>query len=177
MENANPPRTLDQPTLLTALRAKVTQELNELDAISVYIDSLLENIDQCLNSFTQPPNKIDMDDLESNDESIDTPLISPFLDLDDDSDNGEVLSELDEYGNAGRFCHKKIINIFDGDYLAFQCMIGFRKFVAYFDPFLPMNIITWKAYNTIMVDGFEKDIGEFVLREMAKVVMKNPLEM
>ncbi|GJZ43768.1 hypothetical protein Tco_0591023, partial [Tanacetum coccineum] len=46
-----------------------------------------------------PPNKINMDDLESEDELIDTPLISPFLDSDDESHNGEVLNELDEYEN------------------------------------------------------------------------------
>ncbi|GJW50617.1 hypothetical protein Tco_0091968 [Tanacetum coccineum] len=32
-----------------------------------------------------------------------TPLVSPFLDSDDESDDGEVLNELDEYGNAGFF--------------------------------------------------------------------------
>ncbi|GJS18169.1 reverse transcriptase domain-containing protein [Tanacetum coccineum] len=50
---------------------------------------------------------------------------------------------------------EKAINSFDEDDLAFQCMIRFRKFTAYFDPFLPMNIITQKAYNTIMVEGLE----------------------
>ncbi|GKA60966.1 hypothetical protein Tco_0760373 [Tanacetum coccineum] len=89
------------------------------------------------------------------DESIDTPLVSPFLDLDDDSDDGEVLNELEEYGNVGQLCRQSVINSFDGDDLAFQCMIGFWNFVAYFDPFLPMNIITHKAHNTIMVEGLE----------------------
>ncbi|GJZ23902.1 retrovirus-related pol polyprotein from transposon TNT 1-94 [Tanacetum coccineum] len=96
-----------------------------------------------------------MDDPEPKDESANTPLVSPFLDSDDNSDDGEVLSELEEYGNAGKFCRKKIINSFDGDDLAFQCMIGFRKFVAYFNPLLPMNIITRKAYTTIMVNGLK----------------------
>nr|GEV89231.1 hypothetical protein [Tanacetum cinerariifolium] len=94
-------------------------------------------------------------DLESDDKSVDTPLVSPFLDSDDDSDDGEVLNELEEYGNAEQLCRQREINSFDGDELAFQCMVGFRKFVAYFDPFLPMNIITHKAYNTIMVEGLE----------------------
>ncbi|GKE58769.1 hypothetical protein Tco_1497954, partial [Tanacetum coccineum] len=96
-----------------------------------------------------------MDDLEPDDESVDTPLVSPFLDLDDDFDDGEVLNELEEYGNAGKLCRQRKINSFDGDDLAFQCMIGFRKFVAYFDPFSPMNISMRKAYNTIMVEGLE----------------------
>ncbi|GJU34197.1 hypothetical protein Tco_1182551 [Tanacetum coccineum] len=155
MENVNPPPTNNPPFLPTALRTKVVQELNELQEISTYIDSRLENIDQFLNGFTQPTNEIDTDYLEPDDESVDTPLASPFLDLDDDSDDGEVLNELEEYGNEGQLCRQRVINSFDGDDLAFQCMIGFRKFVAYFDPFLPMNIITRKAYNTIMVEGLE----------------------
>ncbi|GJZ93762.1 hypothetical protein Tco_0665965 [Tanacetum coccineum] len=48
-----------------------------------------------------------------------------------DSDDGEVLNELSEYDNAGTLCRKRIINSFDGDDLAFQCMIGFRTFTAY----------------------------------------------
>ncbi|GJR20252.1 retrovirus-related pol polyprotein from transposon TNT 1-94 [Tanacetum coccineum] len=150
-----------------------------------------------------PPNEIDMDDLESKDESIDTPLVSPFLDSDVELDDGEVLNELDEYGNAGNFYPNRIINSFDGEDLAFLCMIGFRKFVAYFDPFLPMNIITHRAYNTIMVEELEstgmnlvaivrdvyvfvetftyvmdfvvlEDIREFIASDMTDVVMGRP---
>ncbi|GJR33684.1 hypothetical protein Tco_1209368 [Tanacetum coccineum] len=96
-----------------------------------------------------------MDDLESDNESIDTPLVSPFLDSDDESNDGEVLNELEEYGNARNFHCNKIINSINGYDLAFPCMIGFRKFVAYFDPFMPMNIITRKPYKTIMVERLE----------------------
>ncbi|GKF70376.1 hypothetical protein Tco_0203433 [Tanacetum coccineum] len=94
-----------------------------------------------------------MNDLESDDESVDTPLVSPFPHSDNDSDEGEVLNELSEYENVGVLHRERINNGFDGDDLAFQCMIGFRKFTAYLDPFLPMNIISRKAYNTIMVEG------------------------
>ncbi|GJU14038.1 hypothetical protein Tco_1136434 [Tanacetum coccineum] len=117
--NTNPPPTNNPPVLPTAIRARVVQELNELQAISTYIDSRLENIDQFLNGFTQPSNEIDMDDLELDDESVDTPLVSPFLDSDDDSDDGEVLNELDEYGNTGHLCRQRAIISFDGDDLAF----------------------------------------------------------
>ncbi|GJX27268.1 putative reverse transcriptase domain-containing protein [Tanacetum coccineum] len=89
-------------------------------------------------------------------------LVSPFLDSDNDSDDGEVLNELYEYGDAGVLRQKRIINIFDRDDLAFECMIGFRKFVAYFDPFLSMNIITRKAYNTTMVERLESTVKNFV---------------
>ncbi|GJZ51688.1 retrovirus-related pol polyprotein from transposon TNT 1-94 [Tanacetum coccineum] len=77
MENANTPPTLDPPVLPTALRAKVVQELYELQAILAYIDSRLENIKQFLNN--------------SNDDLYD----------------GEVLNELEEYGNAWKLCRKK----------------------------------------------------------------------
>ncbi|GKA68586.1 hypothetical protein Tco_0768503 [Tanacetum coccineum] len=142
-----------------------------------------------------------MNDLESDDESVDTPLVYPFPHSDNDSNDGEVLNELIEYENVGMLRREKAINSFDGDDLEFQCMIGFRKVVAYFDPFLPMNIITRKAYKTIMVEGLEstesknlvvvvrdvyvfvgsftyitdfvvlEDIGEFIQINKAEVVM------
>ncbi|GJX11786.1 hypothetical protein Tco_0201645 [Tanacetum coccineum] len=95
MENANPPPTNNPPVLPTTVRA--------------------QNIDQFLNGFTQQPNEIDVDDLEPNNESVDTPLVSPFLDSDDDSDDGEVLNELEEYGNVGQLFCQRAINSFDGD--------------------------------------------------------------
>ncbi|GKF65087.1 hypothetical protein Tco_0188535 [Tanacetum coccineum] len=93
------------------------------------IDSHLRNIDHA--RITMPPNEIDMDDPEFEDELKDTPLVSPFLDSDDDSDDSEVLNELEEYGNAGNFYPNRIINSLDGEDLAFPCMIGFRKFVSH----------------------------------------------
>ncbi|GKC66907.1 hypothetical protein Tco_1099505, partial [Tanacetum coccineum] len=134
------------------------------------------SIERFLNNFANQPNETNMNDLESDDESVDTPLVSPFPHS------------------------EKAINSFDGDDLAFQCMIGFRKSVAYFDTFLPMNIITHKAYNTIMVERLEstgknlvavvrdvyvfvgsftyitdfmvlEDIGEFILINKVEVVM------
>ncbi|GKB54883.1 hypothetical protein Tco_0905636 [Tanacetum coccineum] len=164
MENVNP----FVPATPNGLRARMSQKLNELHAISAYIDSHLKNIDhtqiiipplvlfeQLLNDFRNPPDVLEMDDLESDNKSVDTPFISPFIDSDDESDDGEVLNELNGYGNAGNFYHNRIINSIDGDDLAFLYMIGFKKFVAYFDLFLPMIIITCMAYNTIMVEGLE----------------------
>ncbi|GJY91758.1 hypothetical protein Tco_0507540 [Tanacetum coccineum] len=100
-ENVNLPPTNNPPVLPTLFRAKVVEELNELHAISTYIDYRLENIDQFLNGFMQPPNEIDMDDLKPDNESVDTPFVSPFLDSNDESDDAKVLNELEEYGNAG----------------------------------------------------------------------------
>ncbi|GKB88700.1 hypothetical protein Tco_0960972 [Tanacetum coccineum] len=151
MENANPPPN-NRPVLTAALRARAVQELQ---IILAFVDSCLESIEQFLNNFANHPNETDMNDLESDDQSVDTPLVSPFPHSDNDSHDGEVLNELIEYENVGMLRREREINSFDGDDLAFQCMIGFMKFVAYFDPFLPMNIITRKAYNTIMVEGLE----------------------
>ncbi|GKD82856.1 hypothetical protein Tco_1349695, partial [Tanacetum coccineum] len=153
--------------------------------------------------FANQPNETDMNNLESDDESVDTPLVSLFPHSDNDSDDGEVLNELSEYENVGVLRQERIINSFDRDVLAFQCMIGFRKFTAYLDPFLPMNIISRKAYNTIMVEGLEgtgknlvaivkdvyvfvgsftyitdfvvlEDIGEFIMSDMAEILMSKP---
>nr|GEV62896.1 actin-binding, cofilin/tropomyosin type [Tanacetum cinerariifolium] len=142
------------------LHVRITQELNDLRAISTMIDSHLgQPLNDCMNSY----NIIEMDDLESDNGSVNTPLVSPFLDSEDES------------------------------------MMA-KKFVAYFDPFLPMNIITRKAYNTIMVEGLEsmgrnlvtiardvyvfvgsftyvtnfvllEDIGEFIVSNMTDMVM------
>ncbi|GJS65474.1 hypothetical protein Tco_0680038 [Tanacetum coccineum] len=90
--------------------------------------------------INDPGERINIDGLEFNEESLDAPRVSPFLDSDDDLDDGEVLNKLEEYGNAGKLCRKKVINSFDGDALAFQ-YFSFRKFVAYFDPFLPMILL------------------------------------
>ncbi|GJZ33328.1 hypothetical protein Tco_0578764 [Tanacetum coccineum] len=153
MENVNPPPTNNRLVLPAALRAQAIQELHELQKILTFVDSRLESIKRFLNDFANQPNEINTNDLESDSESVDTPLVSPFPHLDNDSDDGEVLNELIKYENVGMLRRENAINSFDRDDLAFQCMIGFRKFDTYFDPFLPMNIITRNAYNTIMVEG------------------------
>nr|GEX72285.1 hypothetical protein [Tanacetum cinerariifolium] len=96
MDNANPPPTSNRPVLLAALRAQAFQELYELIRISVFVDSHLESIERFLNNFANQPNETNMNDLEFDDESVDTPLVSPFPYSDNDSDDGEVLNELIE---------------------------------------------------------------------------------
>ncbi|GKB12402.1 hypothetical protein Tco_0846325 [Tanacetum coccineum] len=153
IENANPPPTNNRLVLPAALCARIDQDLHELYVISSLFDSRLESIEQFLNNFANQPIETNMNNLETDDETRDTPLVSPFPHSDKDSDDGEVLNELIKYENAGTLRQERIINSLDGDDLAFECMIGFRKFTAYLDPFLPMNIISLKAYNTIMVKG------------------------
>nr|GEX94063.1 hypothetical protein [Tanacetum cinerariifolium] len=155
MENANPPPTSNRPVLPVLLRAQAVQELHELQRISTFVDSCLESIEQFINNFTNHPNETNMNYRKSDDESVDTPFVFPFPHSDNDSDDGEVLNELIKYENVGMLRREKAINSYDGDDLAFQCMVRFRNFVAYFDPFLPINIITHKAYNTIMVEELE----------------------
>nr|GEV48221.1 hypothetical protein [Tanacetum cinerariifolium] len=153
MENANLPPTNNRPVLPAAMRAQINQELHELHVISAFVDSRIESIKQFINNFANQPNETNTNNLESDNEAVDTPLVSPFPHSDDDSDDGEFLNELIEYENARTLRQERIINSSDRDGLAFECMIGFRKFIAYLDPFLPMNINSRKAYNTIMVKG------------------------
>ncbi|GJS31524.1 hypothetical protein Tco_0492144 [Tanacetum coccineum] len=131
MEKANPPPTNNRPVLPVALRTRINQELHELHVISAFVDSHLESIEQFLNNFANQPNKTNMNNLESDHEAVDTPLVSPFPHSDNDSDDEEVLNELSGYENAGTLRLERIINSIDGDDLAFECMIGFRKFTAY----------------------------------------------
>ncbi|GJT10048.1 hypothetical protein Tco_0857090 [Tanacetum coccineum] len=96
MENANPFGPLVPPN---APRDRVVKELDEVLELSAMIDSRLENIDhnlidvsptaspeQLLHNFLDPPEYLEIDDIVSDAESVDTPLVSPFL----DSDDGEV---------------------------------------------------------------------------------------
>ncbi|GJT05495.1 hypothetical protein Tco_1332490 [Tanacetum coccineum] len=97
-----------------------------------------------------------MNDLESDDESVDTPLVSPFPHSDNDLDDSEVLNELIEYENVEMLRREKAINSFNGDDLAFQCMIGFRNF-TYITDFVLLE-----------------DIGEFIQINKAEVVTGKP---
>ncbi|GKE73074.1 hypothetical protein Tco_1535115 [Tanacetum coccineum] len=76
MENANPPPTHNHPVLPVALHARAIQEPHELHKISAFVDSRLESIERFLNDFANQPNETNMNDLESDDESVDTPLVS-----------------------------------------------------------------------------------------------------
>ncbi|GKF59285.1 hypothetical protein Tco_0176071, partial [Tanacetum coccineum] len=127
MENTNP----FVPVLPNELCARISQKINELYVISAIIDSRLENIDHTqiiipppvpfehllTDGFMNLPNVFEMDDLESENESIDTPH------LDEESDDEEVLNELNKYRNAGNLYHNRRINSIDGCDLAFPYMI------------------------------------------------------
>ncbi|GJW62696.1 hypothetical protein Tco_0112031 [Tanacetum coccineum] len=91
------------------LYVQAVQELHELQRISAFVDSRLESIEQFLSNFANHPNETNVNDLESDDELVDTPLVSPFPHSDNDSDDGEVLNELIEYENVGMLRREKVI--------------------------------------------------------------------
>ncbi|GJV45614.1 hypothetical protein Tco_1430150 [Tanacetum coccineum] len=95
------------------------KQIPSVGIISAFVDSRLESIEQFLNNFTNQPNETDMNNLESDDELVDTPLVSPFPHSDNDSDNDEVLNELIEYENVRMLRRERAINSFNGDDLAF----------------------------------------------------------
>ncbi|GJX83369.1 hypothetical protein Tco_0332850 [Tanacetum coccineum] len=120
MENANPPPTNNRPVLPAELRARAVQELYELQVILAFVDSRLESIEQFLNNFANQPNETNMNDLESDDESVDTPLVSPFPHSDNDLDDGEVLNELSKLTispNFKIFFDLLNVDVLDGGYL------------------------------------------------------------
>ncbi|GJW60417.1 hypothetical protein Tco_0109752 [Tanacetum coccineum] len=168
VKNANP---FSPPIPPNAPRDQIVQELDELLEIYAMIDSQLENIDhdlinvsppasleQLLHEFLDPPAYLEIDDIVSDTDFVDTPLICPFLDSHDEIDDGEVVNDI--YLNEE--CFSKQISRFSERDLAFPCMIGFKKIVAYFDPNLSMNIITRKAINTIMVNQLASRDDKFV---------------
>nr|GEU47461.1 hypothetical protein [Tanacetum cinerariifolium] len=92
--NTNP---FGLPVPPNAPHDQVVQELDKILEISTMIDSRLENIDhdlidvsppaspeQLLHIFLDPPEYLEINDIMSDVESVDTPFVSPFLDSDDD---------------------------------------------------------------------------------------------
>nr|GEX74276.1 hypothetical protein [Tanacetum cinerariifolium] len=119
MENANQPPTNNRLVLPVAMHAQAIQELYELQRILAFVDSRLKSIKRFLNNFTKQPNETNMNDLESDDESVHTPLVSSFLHSDNDLDDSEVINELIEYENVRMLRRENVINSFDGDDLVF----------------------------------------------------------
>nr|GEV60366.1 probable protein phosphatase 2C 6 [Tanacetum cinerariifolium] len=105
MENGNLPPTNNRPILPAALRARMNQELHELHVILTFVDSRLESIKQFLKNFSNQLDETNMNNLESDDELVDTPIVYPFPHSDNDSDDSEVLNELCEDENVGMPCN------------------------------------------------------------------------
>ncbi|GKC02772.1 hypothetical protein Tco_0994382 [Tanacetum coccineum] len=132
------------------------------------IDSRLENIghthilvpppvlfEQLLDDFMNPPDVLEMDDSELDSKSNDTPIVSEMddseMDDDEESDDGEVINELNEYGNAGNFyLLKDIMEFIMSDMahvvmgrafravsqLEYDCIKGLISFTRIFDTYI-----------------------------------------
>ncbi|GJW23546.1 hypothetical protein Tco_0034168 [Tanacetum coccineum] len=94
----------------------------------------MESIKRLLNNFANQPNETNMNDLEFDDESVDTPLISPFPHSDNDSDDEEVLNEL-----IGRLGKQFSAPSFDNDHFE----ISFNR----------KHPITWEEFSDTFVDN------------------------
>nr|GEU41745.1 Gag-Pol polyprotein [Tanacetum cinerariifolium] len=99
-----------------APRDQITQEPDELFEISAMIDYRLEKSnhdqivvpppaspEQLLHNFLDPPEFLEIDDIVSDAESVDTPLESLFLDSDNESDDGECKIN---HAAGGKLCDK-----------------------------------------------------------------------
>nr|GEZ05320.1 protein kinase, ATP binding site-containing protein [Tanacetum cinerariifolium] len=114
---------------------------------------------------------LEIDDLEFDNESIDTPLVSSFLDSDDDLDDGEVFNELDEYENARNFHLNRIINNIDGDDLAFpfmfELLIGMlaneEKVIGDYKPQRLINIVR-RCYDNKPEQLIDPDLRDHIDR-------------
>ncbi|GJV20232.1 hypothetical protein Tco_1369252 [Tanacetum coccineum] len=98
--------------------------------------------------------------------AADTPLVSPFLDSDDHSDDGKVLNELEEYGNAGQLCCQRAYNNIMVEGLK---SIGKNLVAIVRDVYVFVGSFTY-IMNFVVLE----DIREFILRDMAEVVMEKP---
>ncbi|GKA29885.1 hypothetical protein Tco_0716130 [Tanacetum coccineum] len=102
-----------------------------------------------------------INDLESDDESIDAPLVSPFLDSDDELDDGEVLDELDEYGNAGIAYNTIMV---EGLESTERNLVAIIRDVYVFV----------RSFTYVMDFVVLEDIGELIVSDMSKVMMGRP---
>nr|GEX38425.1 homeodomain-like protein [Tanacetum cinerariifolium] len=162
MENVNPPPN-NCPVLTGALRARAVQVLHKLQIISAFVDSCLESIEQFLNNFANHPNETDMNDLESDDKLVDTPLVSPFPYSDNDLDDGEVLNELIENENVGMLCSYNTIMV-EGLESTEKNLVSIVRDVYMF------------VGSFIYITDFMvlEDIGEFILINKVEVMMGKP---
>ncbi|GJS22685.1 hypothetical protein Tco_0451317 [Tanacetum coccineum] len=166
MEKANP----FIPVPPNGLHVRIIQELNELHAISAMIDS---HLGQPLNDFMHSHNVIEMDDLKSDNGSVDTPLVSPFLDSDDELNDGEVLNESDKFESTGNLYRNRIINSFDGEDLAFPCKIEGLKSTGRSLVAIVRDVYVFVgSFTYVMNFVVLEDIGEFIMSDMADAVMR-----
>ncbi|GKA47125.1 hypothetical protein Tco_0740008 [Tanacetum coccineum] len=99
-----------------------------------------------LDDFMNPLNVFEMDDSESDSESIDTPLVSPFLNSNEESDDREVINDDMRLESTGR----NLVAIVRDVYV----FVGSFTYVT----------------NFVVLE----DIWEFIVSDIADVVMGRP---
>ncbi|GJR66750.1 putative reverse transcriptase domain-containing protein [Tanacetum coccineum] len=75
----------------TCIKYTLGGQLHELYVSSAFVDSRLESFEQFLNNFSNQPNETNMNNLESDNEAVDTPLVSPFPHSDIESNDGSSM--------------------------------------------------------------------------------------
>ncbi|GKD77198.1 hypothetical protein Tco_1339819, partial [Tanacetum coccineum] len=98
-----------------------------------------------------------MDDPEPDDGLVDTPLVSYFLDSEVDSDDGEVLNELEEYEDIGEFIVSDITDVVMGkpfrkvtklEYDFAKILISFTRIFDNYTFQMPRTIPRFKSWGT-----------------------------
>nr|GEV31243.1 retrovirus-related Pol polyprotein from transposon TNT 1-94 [Tanacetum cinerariifolium] len=110
-----------------------------------------------------------MNNLESDDELVYTPLVSPFPHSDNDLDDGEVLNELIEYKNVGMLRRERV-NSFDGDDRAFQYVSCIRAVNKTLHDRIHMS---GSAKNNTEIDNQDITMEEYVQYETEKALRNN----
>ncbi|GJV27663.1 hypothetical protein Tco_1384111 [Tanacetum coccineum] len=103
-----------------------------------------------------------MNDLESDDESVDTLLVSPFPYSDNDSDDGEVINELIVYENVGVLPYNTIM--VEGLESTGKNLVSIVR-----DVYVFVGSFTYITDFVVL-----EDIGEFIQINKVEVVMGKP---
>ena len=122
MENVNP-QPNNPHNFPVAIRATITQEHRELEAISAFVNPRLEGSGKNFPRNNSRPNVVEMDDVQS----PETPLEPPSSDSDSDPEDGEIFNEHYGYGNSGTLRRRNVIDGYNRDELAFECRIEYMN--------------------------------------------------
>ncbi|GKC11493.1 hypothetical protein Tco_1008275 [Tanacetum coccineum] len=125
--------------------------------------------EQLLNNFLNPPDFLGIDKIVSDAKSVDTPLVSPFLDSDDDSDDGfrQFVAYFDP-NLSMKIITRKALNTI----MVNQLSSRDDNFVG-----IVRNVHMYAGSFTYMMDfTIFKDIGTYIASVLSKVVMGKPFK-
>ncbi|GJX12736.1 hypothetical protein Tco_0204494 [Tanacetum coccineum] len=83
------------------------------------LPDVLRSIERFLNRFANQPNETSINDPESDDGLVDTPIVPPFPHSDNDSDDEEVLNRLSRKAHLLEDKQIPSVDVFDEVYFAF----------------------------------------------------------